>query len=189
MATIVNFIDETYIKKRLSVSESLDIKLLKSSIFDAQNIHIQDAIGTNLYEKINTLLINEEMSDAGNEYYKTLFDNYIKISTLYWMMTESIIFTHYKFTNKGIQVQSAEESAPVETNELKYIMSTIKDKAEFYTDRMKKYICANISSFPEYSSNTEIDEVRPNENPFYTSDIYLENTQYDYPSRKYYDNF
>lgn len=189
MATIVNFIDETYIKKRLTISESLDIKLLKSSIYDAQNIHIQDAIGTNLYEKINDLLVNAEMDNTGNEYYKNLFTNYIKIATLYWMMTESIIFTHYKFTNKGIQVQSAEESTPAETNDLKYILSTIKDKAEFYTDRMKKYILTNVSSFPEYSTNCDIDETRPSDSPYYTSDVYLERNIFDYPIKKYYDNF
>ena len=63
-------------------------------------------------------------------------------------------------------VKSSETGSPLSTEEAQHLREEVRNTAEYYTERMIDYVRNNLSSFPEYSTNTGSD-VTPDPNAFY----------------------
>ena len=73
------FITVKDLKDNSIISGSTDADKLIHFIEVAQDIHIQQYLGTKLYDKLQTLIIANTINDGGNSDYKSLRDNYIKL--------------------------------------------------------------------------------------------------------------
>ena len=71
----VLFISEQKLKDSTSVNLSVDSAYLLPFILQAQRLYVETKIGTELYEKLETLITNGTLGDVGNENYKKLVDN------------------------------------------------------------------------------------------------------------------
>lgn len=171
----IYFISETYIKKNSTVSLNVEPALINTAIIDAQVLHIQSVLGTKLYKKIENLIETNTLSNPGNENYKLLLDDYIMATTLQWTIYECLPYIRFKIMNKSVNSQNSDNSTPIELEEMKFFMSNLRNKAEFYSQRMSDYICANITLFPEYKA-TQIDEMEP------SSISYFSGIQLDEPT-------
>lgn len=129
----------------------------------AQDIHIQNYLGTRLLEKIKQDIIDETLS--GN--YLNLVVTYVKPMLIHWAMVEYLPFAAYTIANKGIYKHNSENSTNVEKNEVDYLVEKEKSIAQHYTERMIDYINFNIASFPEYNTNANGD-MFPDTNNNYT---------------------
>lgn len=116
----------------------------------AQDIHIQNYLGTNLIEKIKTDIINNSLT---GDYYDLVVD-YIKPMLIHWAMVEYLPFAAYTIANKGVYKHNSENSTNVEKNEIDYLVEKEKSIAQHYTERFIDYINFNISLFPEYNTNS-----------------------------------
>jgi len=105
--------------KRYSVfSGNLDTDKFIQWIEVAQEIHIQNYLGTQLYEKIETLITTDAL-DA-NPTYKTLLETYIKPMTIHWSQVEMLPFLAYTVSNGGIYKHTSESSETVTKDEVDY---------------------------------------------------------------------
>lgn len=170
MANKVYLIDEAYLKANTTINLNVEESLLNNSILDAQEIRLQPLLGTKLYQK---LLADVQGTPSG--VYKTLLDDYCLKVVAYWAWFESLPFIRYKAMNKGVQSQNSANSVPVELDELKFLTDKISNKAQFYSQRLVDYLCANMSLFPEYSQNTTIADIQPVDTDF-DCGIYLGNS-------------
>jgi hypothetical protein len=67
-------------------------------------------------------------------------------------------YLRLRFVNNAVVVMGAtDQSSSATYDDLKPVMDTATDAAEFYRQRMIDYLRNNTSSFPEYSSNTGSD--------------------------------
>jgi hypothetical protein len=78
MAYNVLLISEQKLKDNTPINENVDSSELRFCILQAQNIQIQESLGTNLYEKLLQIVDNGTISDPSNLNYKLLLDNYIQ---------------------------------------------------------------------------------------------------------------
>lgn len=129
----------------------------------AQDIHIQNYLGTDLLQKIQTDIINSTLSGD----YLTLVTNYIKPMLIHFAMVEYLPFAAYTIANKGVYKHNSENSTNVEKNEIDFLIEKERQIAQHYTERFIDYMCFNTDKFPEYNSNSNGD-MYPDTNNNYT---------------------
>lgn len=152
MATAL-FIKRSDLVKNSIIDGNVDTDDFIHYIKIAQEIHIQNFLGTKLYNKISSDIIGGTLSGA----YQTLVNNYVQDMLIFYAMVEYLPFTAYKIKNGGIFKHTSESGEVPSKSEIDYLVNKYRDKAEYYTRRMIDYVTFNISSFPEYNTNNNED--------------------------------
>jgi len=134
------------------LSGNIDEDKILPHVMTAQDIHLQPIIGTNLMQKVKDLIEDDELDDAGNEYYATLENTYITPTLVYLVMWDFLPFLQYEISNGGINQHTTENGISASEENMNMLIKKFKDKAEFYGNRMSDYICDNSSEFPEISA-------------------------------------
>lgn len=156
------FISEKYIKENSAIDENTDYKKILPTVWQCQIQYIQNLLGTKLYEylitEINDLIDNNTPLEVQD---KELLDDYIADAHLYWCEYELQIPLLYEFRNKNVSKKRSDNAEPISVKESYRIENRYKDKAEFFSERISAYLCANKELFPAYCTEDEIDEVKP----------------------------
>jgi len=152
-------ITTTDLKKYTVLDGNLDNDKFIQFIAIAQDIHLQNYLGTDLLEKIQSLLPTD-IDLEGNANYKTLLNTFIKPMLVHWAAVEYLPFAAYNIANVGVVKHQSETSVTVDKNELDSLKESQRNIAQSYTKRFIDYVCDNSNLFPEYSSNSGSD-VRP----------------------------
>jgi len=174
------FISESFVKDNSVLDENIDVKIIRPTIYDAQRDYIKPILGTDLYDKVISDIAGSTL--AGD--YLTLVDDYIADCLLKWVIFEINIVGLYKYRNKSVSKQTSENSQPVDYTGQRYLMDSWKAKAETRSQDITDYLCANSDLFPEYLSNSDDDDIYPNQYN-YTTSIYLgDSTPIDKKARR-----
>lgn len=172
MAKRIYFLTVQRLKEKTPVNFNVEPQLITMSIDDAQEINIQQAVGTVLYKKLETLIENGTIGETENAKYKTLLDDLIEPALIRWALVEILYFIRMKIQNKSVASENSDNSTPVDMKDLYSLKGSIKNKAEFYTERLINFLVANSSDYPEYSDNSDCDEIKPSKTQ-YSSGIVL----------------
>lgn len=156
------------VKKFTILNGNLDVDDFVQYIKIAQDITIQNYLGTDLYNKLQELIISGDISLVGNTKYKTLLSNYIKPMLIHWAMVHYLPFASYTIANKGVYKHTSENAETLQKNEIDFLVEKERDIAEHYTQRFIDFMCFQQSQYPEYTSNSN-DDMNPDTNNFYTS--------------------
>jgi hypothetical protein len=130
----------------------------------AQDIHIQQYLGTRLFERIKDDIIAETLVNP----YLNLLNNYIKPMVIHWALVEYLPFSSVIIGNKGVYRQTAENGEIVSKEEIDSLTGKQRDLAQYYTRRFIDFMCFNSATFPEYNSNSN-DDVYPSKESDYTN--------------------
>lgn len=144
------FITLTELKRKSIIDGNLDEDKLIQFVEVAQDVHIQNFLGTKLYEKLQTLITGGTLDDSANAKYKTLLNSYIKPMLIWYSQYSFIPFAAYQISNGGIFKHTSESSQSPTTDEIDKLTAKAKDFADFYTNRFFDYIDDKSSDFPEY---------------------------------------
>tara|TARA_R110002167_G_scaffold156528_1_gene351288 strand:- start:8 stop:520 length:513 start_codon:yes stop_codon:yes gene_type:complete len=147
------FITVKDLKAKSIISGNTDGDKLIHFIEVAQDIHIQNYLGGKLYDKMQALILANEIDLAINADYKSLRDDYIKPMLVWFTQSEYFPFAMFKIDNGGVSKHRGEDSDVANYGDIDRMMSKINDRSEFYTRRFLDYICNNSSKFPEYTNN------------------------------------
>jgi|TARA_R110002050_G_scaffold35571_7_gene89221 subtilase family serine protease len=151
------FVTRKDIVKYTNVSGGVDTDKFIQYVKIAQNIHIQNYIGTKLYDKISTDII------AGNlaGHYATLVETHIKPCLVHWAMVEYLPFAAYTVSNKGVYKHSSENAENVSKTEVDFLIEKERTTAQYYTDRMIEHFSFYAAErYAEYYTNND-DNVYP----------------------------
>ena len=142
------------IVKFTAMNGNVDTDSFIQWIKTAQDIHIQNYLGTDLFEKIQADIIASTLTGD----YLSLVNVHIKPMLIHWAMVEYLPFAAYTIANKGVYKHSSENSENVSKEEVDFLMEKERDIAQYYTDRFISYMSFNASSkFPEYYTNNNED--------------------------------
>lgn len=166
MATQTLYISENRLKESTTINQNVDTELLVPNIKIAQDKYILTKLGSDLDNKLQTLIQDGELGDAGNENYKILVNTYIQPALVQWTFYESIVFLGFKFQNKDIMRKNSETGTPASLDDIKFLRQEVRNTAEWYTERLVDYLCHNNDLFPEYSTNTN-EDVRPSRKNYF----------------------
>ncbi len=155
MATAL-FITRTDLVKNTILDGNVDTDKFIQFIKIAQEIHVRNYLGSDLYNKISADIIAGTL--AGN--YQTLVDVYVQPMLIHYAMVDYLPFSAFQIKNGGIFKHTSENAENASKEEIDYLVQRERDIAEYYTRRFIDYMSFNQSLFPEYYSNTN-DDVYP----------------------------
>lgn len=151
------FITRNDLVKHSSLNGNIDTDKFIQYVKIAQEIHIQNYLGTDLYEKIQIDIESSTLSGV----YLTLVNDYIKPMLIHWAMVEFLPFSAYTIANKGIFKHTSENATNVEKTEIDFLIEKERNIAQYYTDRFIEHMSFNAAAnFPEYYTNIN-DKIYP----------------------------
>jgi hypothetical protein len=156
MATAL-FINRNDLVKNTIIDGNVQADKLMHFIEIAQEIHVQNYLGTDLYTKLQTMITNDTISGT---VYETLLVNHVQPMVIHFAMVDFLPFAAYQIKQGGIFKHVSENAETVDKNEVDYLVEKERTLAEYYTRRFIQFMDFNQSSYPEYTSNTN-DDIYP----------------------------
>ena len=148
------YISSTRLKKDSAIGGSVSDDLIMPYILLAQDMSILPILGTDLDAKLKSDIQGGTLTGA----YKTLVETYIQPALVQFAFVSLVPYLRLRFVNNAVVVMGAtDQSSSATYDDLKPVMDTATDAAEFYRQRCIDYLRNNQTSFPEYSSNTGAD--------------------------------
>ena len=147
------FVTREDIVKFTAMNGNVDTDKFIQFVKIAQDIHIQNYLGTKLFNKINDDIVSNTLASP----YTTLLSKYIKPMVIHFAMVEYLPFAAYTIANKGVYKHNSENSINAEKNEIDFLVEKERNIAEHYTKRFIDFMSYNQASFPEYYLNSNGD--------------------------------
>lgn len=147
------FISADDLKRFTSLSGNVDVDKFIQFVKIAQDIHIQNYLGTKLFNKISEDVVSASLDDP----YLSLVNDYVKPMVIHWAMVEYLPFASYVIGNKGLYKHGADNSQTVDKAEVDALIEKHRDIAQHYTRRFIDYMMFNSVDFPEYLTNNNAD--------------------------------
>ena len=151
------FISREDLVRYTPISGNLDFDRVVQYIEIAQDIHVHELLGTNLYESLQKMIVTDSLSGD----YETLVKTYIKPTLAQYSLLEFLPFSQFSINNKGVFKHTSEASETLSRSDINMMVETTRDTANHYANRMVDYLCNYPNSFPEYLTNTK-EQMSPN---------------------------
>lgn len=156
MATAL-FIKRADLVKNTALNGSVDTDKFIQFIHIAQEIHVRNFMGTDLYDKISADIIAGSLTGD----YLALVNDYIQPMLIHYAMAEYLPFAAYTIANGGVYKHNSENSTIASKEEVDLLINRERDYAEYYTQRFIDYMSFNADDkFPEYYTNNN-DDIYP----------------------------
>lgn len=157
------------LKESSILNDNIDDQILMSSLITAQDINLQNILGTTLYFKIQDLVINGDINNKTNIEYQKLITDYIQNYLKFNVLSESVIPLTFKFKSKGVVQNSDPQSGvtPITMKDAQILVNYYEDRSAFFAKRLIEYLIKNHKLFPEYSiSNCDPNVLGPANNMY-----------------------
>jgi len=162
MATSL-FIKRADLVRNTAMNGSVDTDKFIQFIKIAQEIHVRNYLGTDLYNKISTDIINDELTGD----YLNLVNDFVQPMLIHFAMAEYLPFAAYTIANGGVYKHNSENSSIASKEEIDSLINKERDYAEYYTQRFIDYMSFNAQDkFPEYYTNNN-DDIYPDKDTLF----------------------
>jgi hypothetical protein len=155
---MVLFVTPIDIKRNTIINGNLDSNEFMQFIKIAQQIHIQNYLGTQLYDKYSDLIASGDINDPLFENYLTLLTDYIQPMLIHFAMVDYVPFAGVQIKNGGLFKHRSETADVPTKEEVDALTQKYRNFAEFYTRRFIDYMGIYASqNYPEYYLNANAD--------------------------------
>jgi len=171
------FIDDEYLKTYTPLGKSVDVNEVYPFVEEAQDVYIQDVLGTPLYNHLEyKLYLGTTFSTPYFTQAEIDLINICSKGLAYWTVYMALPHLSIKIRNIGVSRPTSTDAQVSSMEEMKYIREEMKNLGEFWNTRVVNFLCENSTQFPLYMAAS--DDMYPNTRQ-YDSDIYLEETYRD----------
>lgn len=146
------------------INDNVGDEMLKPAIQEAQDIFLQQIIGTKLLNKICDMVADGSIAQDDN--YRLLLDEYITPYLNFKVMASIQVPLAYKMRNMGIVQTNDTNVYSVNMSDVKTLIEHFDNRAGFYSIRMTKFLSANTTIYPEYTTTDSCADFRSNKNTF-----------------------
>lgn len=160
------FINRTDLVRNSIIDGNVDTNKFIYFIKLAQTIHIQNYLGTELYEEFEGMITAGTLTQIANPNHYSLMINYIQPLLIWYAQVDYIPFAAYQIKNGGVYKHTSENSTSATKEELDYLVAKAREYAEYYTRRFIDYMNFNQNLFPEYYSNSN-DDIDPSQDAIF----------------------
>lgn len=150
------FISKKDLVRHTPISGNLDFDRVVQYIEIAQDIHIHELLGSNLYKKLQADVIAGTLTGE----YETLVKSYVKPTLSQYSLLEFLPFSQFSINNKGVFKHTSESAETLTKADLSMMVEATRDTAQHYATRLVEYLRNRPNLFPEYLVNT-LDEMSP----------------------------
>jgi len=182
MSNTVLLVSEQRMKQWTQLDDNVRMNEITPHILQAQDIYIQNSLGTLLYTRIKDGVVANDLNSDET----TLLKDYIGPTLMQYALYLMLPSIKYKIANQGVLNGSSEETTPTTLDELKYLRQTVLDLAEFYNKRLVKFFIDNPGMFPQYDA-PGTDGMMPDKKNPYFSGLVTGKSNLNYYEEKYGD--
>ena len=150
--------NENIIKSTTNIFESINGNYLLPSIKIAQDIDLEEIIGTELLRKLQSDVYNNKFEDK----YKTLLDDYVVPFLNYSTIVRLIPTVAFKISNAGVTRTDDEKMTNLSATEIDKVEAEYRHIADVYKNKLQRYLIANYNEYPELTMNNTIDKIKQN---------------------------
>ena len=156
------------IKNLTALSDNTNGKVLQLALREAQEIDLQEIIGTCLLEKLKELIVDGEVSLPENAIYKNLL-NIIQYFLSYDVVSKVAVPLAIKFDNIGVVQATDTNINPLNIDDIYNVAEYYGKRADYYTGRIQAYLrkhrdelevccgdCSDIKAVLDSSANTSL---------------------------------
>lgn len=148
------FVNKEDIVAKTALGGNVDPDKFLQFVEIAQDTHIQNYLGTDLYDKMSSDITGTGLSGD----YLSLNTDYIKPMLIHYAMSEYLPWAAFSIANGGVFKHSSENSQLASKSDVDYLVNKSRQNAKYYTDRFIKYMTYNApTKFPEYYTNSNGD--------------------------------
>ena len=156
--TDVFIISEENLRQFTDINNNVDSKLLKNAVREAQDIEIQRILGTKLYNKILADIKTNTLTGD----YEYLVLNWVQNALLYYSYYYSLEDIYVRPRNNGLlSPTGGENSEKVDGTWYNRKRESVKNKAQFYSERLTNYLIQKQGLYPELNGNVELQQMYP----------------------------
>ena len=152
------FISERYLKDNTPMGDNVDIKDIYPFAKTAEDIYIQEIIGTPLFNRLVTGLTASPRDITSDE---TTLLTIIRDALKWYILYDAVPFFWVKLRNIGIVKQNGDNLETVSSSEMEKIRVEFMDKAKFYSKRLVTYLYTNHGKFSQYSGPYQWSDLYP----------------------------
>lgn len=173
MATVL-LVSETKVKAFTTLNQNLDMALLTSCIYMAQELGLQTLIGTKGYDYYMYLVKSVQLSGGTmSQPDRIMLDDYIAPYLIHRAYFEAMPEIFARKMNKAIVVGNTEQGTSVDLKGMAYLRDIEQGRYEFYAQRMQDRLRSFPNDYPWYYSYSDKDGM-PNSRQTYFSGIQIQ---------------
>ena len=158
MATVL-FINRTDLVRNSIIDGNVDTDKFIQFIKIAQQIDIQQIIGTNMYTGLTDAIV-AGIDLPANARWKTILEDFIVEMLIWYAQANYIPFAAYQIKNGGVYKHTSENAQTVDKNEVDFLVEKARTNAEWYSRRFIDFMSFNQATYPEYTNNVN-DDIYP----------------------------
>lgn len=162
-------INENTLKNETILNDNVGSEFIRPAIETSQDIYLQQLIGTELLDKLYSIIEDGTIENPENEKYKRLVDEYITNYLKYKVLAEITIPLAYKYRSTGIMQSNLDHSYNTGLKDATLVQNHYESRATFYGTRMSNYLLANANYYPEYKSMRDCSDIRSNPDSYKTN--------------------
>lgn len=141
------------VKELTAIDDNVEGKYMSTAIREAQDIELCGVLGDRLTRRLQELVADGSIAQAGNAHYKRLLDDYVSLFLAYGAGVRLIPMTSYKIANAGLDKVSDERISVADSTEQGRIAQTWVNTRDAYCRKMQAYLLNNREQFPELDGN------------------------------------
>lgn len=138
--------NENYVRSITNIDNNIESKFLLSSIREAQEVYLQEVIGSQLLTKLKSLVADGSIS--ANTPYKALVEE-CQLFLAYQVIAQVCIISAVKISNGGLQVNYDDNLNNVGLEDAFTLKDYYEKKADFFKSRLQAFLLQHRSDYPE----------------------------------------
>lgn len=127
-------------------NQNMADEYIRAATITSQN-YLRELVGDCLYEALEYKVNNDEIEGT---IYQTLLDDFIVPYLEFSVMGEMCVPTSFKQGNIGVFTNYDQNANSNELPSVKYVEAYWKQRAEFYRNRLVKFLDKNADDVPEW---------------------------------------
>ena len=184
MATVL-LISETKLKAYSTLNSNIDMSLLVSTIYMAQELGLQTLIGTRGYDYYMDLVKSVQLSGGTmSQADSIMLNDYIAPYLIHRSYYEAMPEVFARKMNKAITIGNTEQGTSIDIKGMSYLREIEQGRYEFYAQRLMDRVQAFPSQYPWYFNYTQQDGM-PSSSQTYFAGIHFAPGMRRPPRRNY----
>jgi hypothetical protein len=153
---MIYFITESYIKSQTLITKNVDAQMVMPCVQAAADLHISLLLGQEYYQYLLDKYNQQTLTAA-----EIVLVEHLQPATAWTAAEIAVGMNAAAFTNKGMQTQSGEYSASADLNTLSYVRNEYKNMAEYYRNRVVRFLKLNEADYPGYTADSNRTDTPP----------------------------
>ena len=158
-------VSEEWLISNSVITENTSYAKIRPTLVKVQEMRIQPILGSDLYNEIAGQVVSGSVTGLN----RNLLDTYIAPCVREWMYVELPHVLAYNAMNAGMVRKRTNDTENMDLSEMQRWIDKARNDAEWYSERLTRYLMENENLFPLYQNpGTGLDVIRPRKRNFTT---------------------